>query len=71
MDWLTTIPLIVGVISNLSATILQSLAEWLLTIILAGVIIGGVTVFALTGFAWLWIKRALGELYPAPSAVRR
>jgi HAMP domain-containing protein len=54
----------------LSATILQSLAEWLLTIILAGFIIGGVIVFALTGFAWLWIKRAIGELHPAPSAVR-
>jgi hypothetical protein len=70
MDWLTTIPQIVGAISNLSATILQSLAQWLLTIILAGFIIGGVIVFALTGFAWLWIKRAVGELHPAPSAVR-
>jgi len=70
MDWLTTIPLIVGVISNLSAIVLQSLAERLLTIVLAGYVVGSVGVFALTELLWLWIARAIGELHPAPRAVR-
>ena len=66
MDWLTTIPLIVGVISNLSAITLQSLAERLLTIVLAGFVVGSVTVWALTELLWLWIKRAIGELHALP-----
>ena len=59
MDWLMTIPLIVGVISNLSAIVLQSLAEQLLTIVLAVFIVGSAGVFALTELAWPWIKRAI------------
>ena len=66
MDWLTTIPLIVGVISNLSAIALESLAERLLTIVLAGLIVGSVGVWALTELAWLLIKRAIGELHALP-----
>ena len=66
MDWLTTIPLIVGVISNLSAITLQLLAERLLTIVLAGFIVGSVTVWALTELLWVWIKRATGELHALP-----
>jgi hypothetical protein len=66
MDWLTTIPLIVGVISNLSAITLQPLAERLLTIVLAGFVIGSIGVWALTELLWLWLKRAIGELHGLP-----
>ena len=68
MDWMTTIPLIVGAIGQLGAMALQALAQRLLTIVLAGLIIGGVSVFALTAFAWLWIKHAIDELHARPSA---
>jgi len=67
MDWLTTIPLIIGGIAKVSALALEALADRLLTILLAVFIIGGVSVFAVTAFAWLWIKRAIGELHPSPS----
>jgi hypothetical protein len=70
MDYLATIPPIVGVISNLSAITLQLLAERLLTIVLAVFVIGSVSVWALTELAWLWIKRAIGELHALPRAVR-
>jgi hypothetical protein len=70
MDWLTTIPLIVGVISNLGALALMALAEQLLTIVLPALIIGSVGVFVLTVFARLWIKRTIGELPGVPSAAR-
>jgi hypothetical protein len=69
MDWLTTIPLIIGDIGNMSAFVLETLAERLLTIFLAVFIIGGISIFAITAFAWLWIKRAIGELHAwAPCA---
>jgi hypothetical protein len=70
MDWLTTIPLTVGVIGNLSTFALEALVERLLTILLAVFIIGSVSVFALTAFAWLWIKRAIGEQHGSPSMAR-
>jgi hypothetical protein len=70
MDRLTRIPLIIGVIGNLSAFALETLAERLLTILLAAFIIGSVSVFALTAFAWLWIKRAIGEQHASPSMTR-
>jgi hypothetical protein len=70
MDWLTTIPLIVGVISDLSAGALQSLAERLVTIVLAGFIVGSAGVFALTELAWLGLKRAVGELHASPRPAR-
>ena len=70
MDKLTTIPLIVGVISNLSALAVEAIAQRLLTIVLVVFIIGGVSIFALTGFAWLWLKRAVGELHPPPTTAR-
>ena len=66
MDYLATIPPIVGVISNLSAITLQLLAERLLTIVLAGFVVGSVTVWALTELLWLWIKRAIGEFHVLP-----
>jgi hypothetical protein len=70
MDWLTTIPLIVGVIGKLCALALEALAERLLTILLAVLIIGGASVFALTAFAWLWVKHAIGEHHASPSMAR-
>ena len=66
MDCLTTLPLIVSVIGNVSAGAMQVLAERLLTILLALFLIGGVGVFAVTGFAWLWIKHAFGEQHASP-----
>ena len=66
MDMLTTIPLIVGVISNLSAITLQLLAERLLTIVLAGLVVGSVGVWALTELVWLLFKRAIGEFHVLP-----
>ena len=66
MDCLTTIPLIVGVIGNVAAGAMAALAERLLTILLAVCIIGGVGVFAITAFAWLWIKHAIGEPHTSP-----
>lgn len=70
MDWLTTFPLVVGAIGNIGASALAALAERLLTILLAVLIIGGVSVFAVTAFTWLWIKRWIGEQHPSPSAAR-
>ena len=70
MDWLTTIPLVVGVIGNLSVLALEALAERLLTILLAVFIIGSVSVFALTALAWLWIKRVIGERHASPIMAR-
>jgi hypothetical protein len=67
MDWMTTIPPIVGAISRLSALALQALAERLLIAVLAAFIIGGVSVFALTAFAWLWIRHAVGHVHARPS----
>ena len=66
MDCLTTLPLIVGVIGNVSAGALQVLAERLLTILLAVFIIGGVSIFAVTAFAWLWLKHAIGGPHASP-----
>ena len=69
MDWLTTIPPIVGVIGNVSAGVLESLVERVVTIFLAVFIIGGVSVFTLTAFAWLWIKRVIREWHASPATV--
>ena len=66
MDSLTTLPLIVGAIGNVGAGALAALAERLLTILLAFFIIGGVGVFALTAFAWLWLKHAIGGPHASP-----
>jgi len=67
MDCLTTLPLIVGAIGNVSAGALVALAERLLTILLAVFIIGGVGGFAITAFAWLWIKHAFGGPHASPN----
>ena len=66
MDCLTTLPLIVGAIGNVSAGASVALAERLLTILLAIFIVGGVSGFALTAFAWLWIKRTIGGSRGSP-----
>ena len=66
MDCLTTLPLIVGAIGNVSAGASVALAERLLTILLAIFIVGGVSGFALTAFAWLWIKRTIGGSHASP-----
>ena len=70
MDCLTTIPLVVGVIGNLCSFALEALVVRLLTIALAVFVIGGVSVLAVTAFAWLWLKHAIGELHAAPSTAR-
>ena len=70
MDWFAAIPMIVGVISNLSSHVMDAVAERVLTIVLAALIIGGVTAFAVLAFAWLWLKRAIGELHPPPSTAQ-
>jgi hypothetical protein len=67
MDWLTTLPLVVGGIGNLGAFALEALAERLLTILLAVMIVGSLSVFALTAFTWLWIRHAVGEHHALPS----
>jgi hypothetical protein len=66
MDCLKTLPQIVGVIGNVSAGALEALADRLLRILLAVFIIGGVSVFAITAFAWLWLKRTIGEPHASP-----
>lgn len=70
MDWLTAIPLVVGAVGDVSASALEGLAERLVTILLAILIIGGVSVFAVTAFTWLWIKRVIGEPHASPSTAR-
>ena len=62
METLTTLPLVVGMIGNLSTFALEALAARLLTILLAVFIIGSVGIFAVTAFAWLWVKRAIGDM---------
>ena len=70
MDWLATLPLLVDAVGNLGALIMQALAERLLTLLLAGLLIGAIGGFALTAFAWLWAKRVAAglrlRLSPAP-----
>ena len=65
MDLLTTLPPVVGSLSTLCADASQALAARLLTVALAALIISGVGAFAVTAFAWLWLKRFLGELHLA------
>ena len=47
---------------------MDAVAERLLTILLAALMIGGVAVFALAAFAWLSVKHAIAELHAPPSA---
>jgi hypothetical protein len=70
MDWLTTIPLVVGAIGDVTASALEGLAARLVAILLAVLLIGGVSVFAVTAFTWLWIKRVIGEPHASPSTAR-
>jgi len=71
MDILTAIPQAVGALGTLCVLASNALLERLLTIALAALIVGGVTVFALTGFIWLWVKRALGEWHHLPAGTAR
>jgi hypothetical protein len=70
MDMLTTFPLVVGAIGNVSTSVLEALAERLLTLLLAVLIVGSVGVFAVTAFTWLWIKHAIGVQHASPSTAR-
>ncbi len=68
---MTAIPMMIDSIAQVSASAMAALAQRLLTIGLAALIIVGVTGFALTGFAWLWIRRTADELlHIRPSAAR-
>jgi hypothetical protein len=63
MDPLTAIPPIVKLLTNLPLLIAQALAERLLTVLLAIFLIGGVSAFIVSAFAWLWLKRAVADLH--------
>jgi len=68
MDWLAIFPLFADAVGNVGALAMQALAERLLTLLFAGLLIGGVGGFAVAAFAWLWAKRALAGLpLPRPS----
>ncbi|MFI4948551.1 MAG: hypothetical protein ACHQC9_07110 [Alphaproteobacteria bacterium] len=67
MDWLTTPPLIVGLIGNLSILALEALAEQLLTIFLAVLVTVSVSILAASALVWLWIRRTVGAHHVAPS----
>ena len=69
MDWLATLPQVADAVGNLGALIMQTLAERILTLLLAGALIGGVGGFAIAAFVWLWAKRiAVGpRMRPSPA----
>ncbi len=70
MDLIATSPLVVGSIVSLSTFAMDALVERLLTIVLTVFIVGSVSVFALTAFAWLWLKHTVGTLLhlrPSPA----
>ena len=50
---------------------MDALLERLLTLALAACVIGGVTIFAVTAFAWLWVKHTVGELLHLPPIAAR
>ena len=70
MDWFTAPPLVLLAIVNLGTFAMHALAERLLTIGLVVFVVGGVTLFALAGFAWLWIKHVFAELHLRPSTLQ-
>ena len=63
MNWLTTLPLLVGAVANLAVLASEALVQRLLTILFAGLLIGGVGAFAAVAFAWLWLKRLIGATH--------
>ena len=71
MDLIATFPLVIGAILNVSASAMDALLERLLTLALAACVIGGVTIFAVTAFAWLWAKHTVGELLHLPPIAAR
>ena len=70
MNLYNALPLAVGAIGNLSELAMRSVAERLLTVVLAAIIVGGVGAFAVTAFAWLWLKRALAAPHALPGAAQ-
>ncbi len=68
MDPVTAIPSIVNALSNVTVDVAQMLAERLLIIVLAIFVVGGAGVFIVSAFAWLWIKRVVGDLHFLPHA---
>jgi hypothetical protein len=70
MDLLTTIPPVLGAVSNLCVQTLQGLAFRVLTMVLATFIVAGVSIFVISPFVWLWVKRAIGEMLASPSMAR-
>jgi hypothetical protein len=71
MDWLATFPQLIDAVGNLGALIMQAVAERLLTLLLAGLLIGGIGAFAIAAFAWLWAKRVAAGLRLRPSPTPR
>ena len=71
MNWMMVPPMIIDSIAQLSAAAMSALAARLLTIALAALVIGGVTGFALGGFAWLWVKRTFDDLPHLPPTPAR
>jgi uncharacterized membrane protein len=71
MDWMAAVPMIIDGIAQLCGAAMSALAMRLLTIALAALVIGGVTGFALGGFAWLWLRRTLDEFFHTPPAPAR
>lgn len=66
MDWLMAFPMVIDGIAQLTASAMAALAHRLLVIALAALIISGIAVFAVTGFAWLWLKQVVAELLHVP-----
>ncbi|MGE5269573.1 MAG: hypothetical protein ACM3JG_07870 [Thiohalocapsa sp.] len=62
MDWLTAFPMVLDGIAEMAASAMAALAHRLLIIALAALIIGGIAIFAVAGFAWLWLKQSVDEL---------
>ena len=71
MDLLTTLPPVIGSIGGLCTDALQALASRILTVLLAILVVGGVGGFAMTAFAWLWLKHMAGELHLSPATPLR
>jgi hypothetical protein len=63
MGWMAAVPMMIDGIAQVCAAAMSAVAARLLTIALAALIIGGVTGFALAGFAWLWLRHTFDELF--------
>ena len=70
MNLFAALPLTVGAIANLGEIAMRTVAERLLTIVFAAIIVGGVGTFAVAAFAWLWLRRTLAEPHALPGAAQ-